>query len=241
MNGHGLEKTSSPKLVVPMVRLHESGSASSTLSRWSSGSCTEPPVESWTTRSVASRSASTGVAGAARRRGSAGARRRGCARGSSPRRRPRSATRRLDELLERGRQLRAVGLGGLGAGRRDGDEGAHGRRWAAAALGSSREVSERSGELRGVAKGATMTSGPPRCRPRAGGRRPPCCASPGPARSARLVVPGHGRHDPTLGRRAHTSAPRSGRTCPDPSRWRNTSRRGGRPRLCTRATVSCPR
>ena len=29
---------------------------------------------------------------------------------------------RLDELLERGRQLRAVGLGGLGAGGRDGDE-----------------------------------------------------------------------------------------------------------------------
>ena len=59
MNGHGLEKTSSPKFVVPMVRLHESGAASRTLSRRSSGSCTEPPVESWTTRSVPSCSAVT--------------------------------------------------------------------------------------------------------------------------------------------------------------------------------------
>ena len=42
-----------------MVRLHESGAASRTLSRRSSGSCTEPPVESWTTRSVPSRSAVT--------------------------------------------------------------------------------------------------------------------------------------------------------------------------------------
>jgi D-tyrosyl-tRNA(Tyr) deacylase len=44
MNGHGLRNTSSPKFVVPMVRLHESGAASRTLSRFSSGSWTEPPV-----------------------------------------------------------------------------------------------------------------------------------------------------------------------------------------------------
>ena len=42
-----------------MVRLQESGAASRTFRRCSSGSCTEPPVESWTTRSVASWSAWT--------------------------------------------------------------------------------------------------------------------------------------------------------------------------------------
>ena len=44
MNGHGLRNTSSPKFVVPQVSEHESGSASSTVSRWSSGSWTDPPV-----------------------------------------------------------------------------------------------------------------------------------------------------------------------------------------------------
>src|SRR5580765_8948148 len=59
MKPHGLRNTSSPKFVVPQVRLHEPGSASSTVSLAASGSWTEPPVESWTTRSVASRSAWT--------------------------------------------------------------------------------------------------------------------------------------------------------------------------------------
>ena len=59
MKPHGLRKTSSPKFVVPQVRLQESGSASSTVSRFSRGSCTLPPVESWTMREVCSRSAAT--------------------------------------------------------------------------------------------------------------------------------------------------------------------------------------
>ena len=59
MNPHGFRKTSSPKFVVPHVSEHESGSASSTVSRVSSGSCTEPPVDSWTMRSVSERTAST--------------------------------------------------------------------------------------------------------------------------------------------------------------------------------------
>src|ERR1700712_470181 len=59
MNGYGLEKTSVPKLVVPQVREHESGSASSTWSRCSSGSWTLPPVENCTIRSVCSRRACT--------------------------------------------------------------------------------------------------------------------------------------------------------------------------------------
>ena len=56
MKPHGLRKTSSPKLTVPQVSEHESGSASRTVSRRGNGSCTLPPVESWTTSSVASRS-----------------------------------------------------------------------------------------------------------------------------------------------------------------------------------------
>ena len=83
MNGQGLRKTSSPKLVVPQVSEHESGSASSTVSRWSSGSCTLPPVDSWTISEVCSRSASTVALQAARVERRRGARRRGCAGGSS--------------------------------------------------------------------------------------------------------------------------------------------------------------
>src|SRR5689334_21794850 len=59
MKPWGLRKTSSPKLVVPQVSEQESGSASSTVSRFSSGSWTLPPVESCTTRDVCSRRAST--------------------------------------------------------------------------------------------------------------------------------------------------------------------------------------
>src|SRR5215203_1117569 len=59
MKGQGFWNTSSPKFVVPQVSEHESGSASSTRSRSSKGSLTEPPLLSWTTRVVASRRAST--------------------------------------------------------------------------------------------------------------------------------------------------------------------------------------
>src|SRR6476661_1123476 len=59
MKPHGLRKTPSPKFVVPHVSEHESGSASRTVRRFSSGSVMEPPVESWTMRSVASRTPST--------------------------------------------------------------------------------------------------------------------------------------------------------------------------------------
>ena len=37
-----------------------------------------------------------------------------------------------------------------------------------------------------------------------------------------------------------SSLPAAGRVCSEPSRSRKTRRRGGCPRLCTRATVSCP-
>ena len=116
MNPHGLRNTSSPKLVVPQVSEHESGSASSTVSRCSSGSCTEPPVDSCTTRSVSARS---GVDRGPQPPGVQGrpvlavadvqVDERGAGRLAAP--------RRLDELVERGRQLRQVGLGVLGAGR----------------------------------------------------------------------------------------------------------------------------
>lgn len=46
MKPQGLRKTPSPKFVVPHVREHESGSASRTVRRFSSGSVMEPPVES---------------------------------------------------------------------------------------------------------------------------------------------------------------------------------------------------
>src|SRR5215467_7044534 len=59
MNGHGFMNTSSPKLTVPQVREQPSGAASSTASRRSNGSVTAPPVDSWTIRSVDSRSACT--------------------------------------------------------------------------------------------------------------------------------------------------------------------------------------
>ncbi|OLE27304.1 MAG: hypothetical protein AUG44_10525 [Actinobacteria bacterium 13_1_20CM_3_71_11] len=59
MNSQRLRKTSSPKLTVPMVQDAMSGSASRTRNRSASGSVTAPPVESWTIRSVCSRSAAT--------------------------------------------------------------------------------------------------------------------------------------------------------------------------------------
>ena len=123
MNGQGLRKTSSPKFVVPQVSEHESGSASSTVSRWSSGSCTLPPVDSWTTREVCSRSASTA---AAQQPGSSVGAVLAVADVQVDHRRAGglAAHRGLDELVEGGRQLRDVGLGRLGAGGRDGDEGA---------------------------------------------------------------------------------------------------------------------
>ncbi|WP_324274548.1 hypothetical protein [Blastococcus brunescens] len=40
---------------------------------------------------------------------------------------------------------------------------------------------------------------------------------------------------------ASTGVPGSASTSLTPSRCSRTCRRGGRPRLCTRATVSCPR
>ena len=101
--------------------------ASSTRSRWSSGSWTDPPVEQLhhqvgrlVQRGHRRRSAGPGPAWA-------GARRRGCGRGSSRPRRPRTRGGG-DQLLERRRQLRAVGLGGLGSGRRDGDQERRGHR-----------------------------------------------------------------------------------------------------------------
>ncbi|SKW95689.1 Uncharacterised protein [Mycobacteroides abscessus subsp. abscessus] len=45
---------------------------------------------------------------------------------------------------------------------------------------------------------------------------------------------------PTARPAAATSSPGVGRSA-EPSRCSNTSARGGLPRLCTRATVSCPR
>src|SRR5579859_1508707 len=59
MNVQGLLNTPSPKLTVPQVSDHASGAASSTASRSAKLSVTAPPVESWTIRSVPSRSAAT--------------------------------------------------------------------------------------------------------------------------------------------------------------------------------------
>src|ERR1700730_774032 len=59
MNGHGLLNTSSPKLPVPQVSEQASGAASRTASRLAKLSITAPPVDSWTMRSVPSRSATT--------------------------------------------------------------------------------------------------------------------------------------------------------------------------------------
>ena len=125
MNGHGLRNTSSPKFVVPQVSEQESGSASSTVSRWSSGSCTDAagrqlddqvggPPDGLDRRAQQPRVEGRSVLGVPdvqvdhRRAGRL------------------AAHRGLDELVQRGRQLRDVGLARLGAGRRDGDEGVHG-------------------------------------------------------------------------------------------------------------------
>src|ERR1035441_3526266 len=59
MNDQGLANTSSPKFTVPQVSEQASGSASSTASLLAKLSVTAPPVESWTMRSVPSRSAAT--------------------------------------------------------------------------------------------------------------------------------------------------------------------------------------
>src|SRR3954451_21042985 len=59
MRSHGLEKTSRPKFTVPSVSDAASGSASRTASRASNGSVTAPPLDSWTTRSLDSRTAAT--------------------------------------------------------------------------------------------------------------------------------------------------------------------------------------
>src|SRR6266567_6778907 len=59
MNGQGLANTSSPKLTVPQVSEQASGAASKTASRLAKLSVTAPPVDSWTMRSVPSRSAAT--------------------------------------------------------------------------------------------------------------------------------------------------------------------------------------
>src|SRR5215218_2341390 len=59
IRSQGLEKTSRPKFTVPSVSDAASGSASRTASRWSNGSVTAPPVDSWTTRSVDPRTAAT--------------------------------------------------------------------------------------------------------------------------------------------------------------------------------------
>ena len=93
MNSQRLRKTSSPKLTVPMVQQAMSGPASSTASRSASGSVTAPPVDSWTIRSVVSRSAAT--VSRSRPRSSVGRapRRRGCGRGSRWRRAPRTPWR----------------------------------------------------------------------------------------------------------------------------------------------------
>ena len=126
MNGHGLRKTSSPKLVVPQVSEHESGLGVEHL---------QPLLQRVVDRAARRELDDQGgllaqrlrrCRGAGPGRGSGGGRRRGCARG--PSRRP-SASQALavcDQLVERGGQLRAVGLGGLGAGRRDGDQRAGG-------------------------------------------------------------------------------------------------------------------
>ena len=111
-----------------MVRLHESGSASSTLRRWSSGSCTLPPVESWTTRSLDSRTAATHSLSSARSSvGRCSASRTWRWIIAAPA--ASQASRGLRDLLGRGGQLRAVRLGRLGAGRCHGDQQrvAHGR------------------------------------------------------------------------------------------------------------------
>ena len=98
-----------------MVRLQESGSASSTLSRCSSGSCTEPPVESCTTQ----------VGGLPQRHDGVAQPRRVERRTMLPvadvdvdHRRSGLLARlcRLDQLLQRRRQLRTVLLGGLRPG-----------------------------------------------------------------------------------------------------------------------------
>src|SRR6059058_291179 len=60
MSSHRFMNTSVPKLTVPQVRLAPSGPASRTASRSASLSVTAPPEETWTTRSVASRTASRG-------------------------------------------------------------------------------------------------------------------------------------------------------------------------------------
>ena len=59
---------------------------------------------------------------------------------------------------------------------------------------------------------------------------------------AELVVAGGGADEPDdLVRRARTSAPDRGQPVLEPSRCSSVSRRGGRPSVCTRATVSWPR
>ena len=157
------------------------------------------------------------------------------------RRRPRSA-RGLDQLVERDRQRRDVGLGGLGAGGGDGDQGA--RRRHAAVSGCQGRPRAGRGRRR-----ALLVARPRRSPP--GSAREPVRVRPriqrggaldqGQRDRTELVVPRDRRQVADGAPPSTTSAPRSGRTCPEPSRCRNTSRRGGRPRLCTRATVSCPR
>jgi hypothetical protein len=238
MNPHGLRKTSSPKFVVPHVSEHESGSASSTVSRVSSGSCTEPPVESWTTRSVASRTASTARAATpVQRRGVVGV-----ADVHVDQRRPGrlAAPSGLDELVEGRRQLGHVRLGvsapvGATVMRVPTGVDAEARwPWTPRSFRSLPKI------LRGSATRRRRSAMPP--TPRREDRVLRDRALDHRERDrAVLVVPSDRRDPPHLPVAERTGAPASGSTCPDPSRCRKTRRRGGRPRLCTRATVSWPR
>ena len=92
MNGHGFRNTSSPKFTVPQVSEQESGSASRTRSRCSSGSCdraTGAELDDHRGRlAQRRRRCRAAAAGPA----SGGRRRRGCARAPGRRRPPRSAT-----------------------------------------------------------------------------------------------------------------------------------------------------
>ena len=101
-----------------------------------------------------------------------------------------------------------------------------------------------SGSRRPPRQGSAASAGPTtserrRCRRREDPRRPARALDHRERHRAEFVVPRH-RGDPTdLALAEQHRRPGAGSLCPEPSRCRNTSRRGGRPRLCTRATVSC--
>ena len=225
MNSQRFRKTSSPKLTVPIVQEAMSGPASSTASRSASGSVHRAAAGQLDDQ-VGADSRSAATVSRSRPRSSVGL---GLVVADVDVDHARAERLALlgggDQLVERHRQRRHVGLGRLGAGGRHRDQ-----RPLSSCAGDPDVTAQRVDRRRRLADRRAASSGTFRLT----------TAS---AIVPELVVADRGADE------ADRPAVRASPACRAaaaasvvmPSRCSSTSRRGGRPRWCTRATVSCPR